>query len=160
MYQIYKVENSDTLDGIANKFGITAQKLREINGLTELYPGGYILVPSNQSMNNSLPQNNYSDTDVPFYMTYIVKQGDNVYAIAKEYGIPYETLLRLNGLNKNDYIYPGQQLMIPRRNSGVYITTETDTLNSFYNKYKNNWESFLAQNQSIYIVPDQMISYQ
>ena len=56
VYQIYKVEGSDTLDSIARRFDITVDKLREINGLGELYPGGYILVPSsnisNQNNNN------------------------------------------------------------------------------------------------------------
>lgn len=160
MYQIYKVENSDTLESIAKKVGISVQKLREINGLTELYPGGYILVPGNQNMSNFMDTNTSMNTDTSIYMTYTVKQGDNVYAIAREYGIPYETLLRLNGLNKNDYIYPGQQIMIPRRDSGTYVTTDSDTLVSLYDKYGNNWESFLAQNQTIYVVPDQMITYQ
>jgi len=158
VYQIYKVENTDTLESIANKFGITVQKLREINGLGELYPGGYILVPGqNTTTQTSIKQ---MSVDSSMYTTYIVKQGDNVYAIAREYGVPYETLLRVNGLNRDDYIYPGQQLMIPRSGSGIYVTTETDTIGSIYNKYKNNWDAFLEQNQKISVVPDQMITFQ
>ena len=152
MYQIYKVEESDTLESIAHKFGISVQKLREINGLGEIYTGGYLLVPgqtSNQMLTNS------SD----LYTVYIVKQGDNVYAIAREYGVPYETLLRINGLNKDDYIYPNQQLLIPKSTSGIYVTKESDTLETLYNMYKNNWTSFLEQNKTIYVVPDQMITY-
>lgn len=155
MYQIYKVEGSDTLDSIARRFDITVDKLREINGLGELYPGGYILVPSSNISN----QNNNNMTSGTDYITYVVKQGDNMYAIAREYNVPFETLLRINGLNKNDYIYPGQQIIIPRTESGVYVTTETDTIESIYNKYKDNWDSFLSQNKTIYIVPDQMIMY-
>lgn len=156
MYQIYKVESSDTLDSIARKFNISVDKLREINGLGELYPGGYILVPSGNMSNQNTNNDMISGTD---YMTYVVKQGDNMYAIAREYGVPYETLLRVNGLNKADYIYPGQQIMIPRVGSGIYVTTEADTIDSIYNKYKDNWDTFLMQNKNIYIVPDQMITY-
>ena len=156
MYQIYKVEGSDTLDSIARKFNISVDKLREINGLGELYSGGYILVPAGNMTN----QNNSNDMNYGTdYITYLVKQGDNMYAIAREYGVPFETLLRVNGLNKSDYIYPGQQIMIPRVGSGIYVTTETDTIESIYNKYKDNWDMFLAQNKTIYIVPDQMITY-
>ena len=156
MYQIYKVESSDTLDSIARKFNISVDKLRDINGLGELYPGGYILVPSGNMFNQNTNNDMISGTD---YMTYIVKQGDNMYAIAREYGVSYETLLRINGLNKADYIYPGQQIMIPRVGSGIYVTTEADTIDSIYNKYKDNWDTFLMQNKNIYIVPDQMITY-
>lgn len=152
MYQIYKVEASDTLENIAQKFGISVEKLREINGLGEIYTGGYILVPGQMT-------GQQMDTNSQLYTTYIVKQGDNVYAIAREYGVPYETLLSINGLNKNDYIYPNQQLLIPRSGSGIYVTKETDTLESLYEKYGNNWNSFLEQNKTIYVVPDQMITY-
>ena len=152
MYQIYKVEASDTFENIAQKFGISIEKLREINGLGEIYAGGYILVPS-QITGQQI------DDSLQLYTSYIVKQGDNVYAIAREYGVPYETLLSINGLNKNDYIYPNQQLLIPRLGSGVYVTKENDTVKSLYDKYGNNWNSFLEQNKTIYVVPDQMIIY-
>ncbi len=148
MYQIYKVESSDTLEKIAHKFGTSIEKLREINGLGDIYAGGYILVP-NQMMKH--------DSDL--YMTYIVQKGDNAYAIARQYGVPYETLLRINGLDENDYIYPNQQLLIPRNSNEVYVTKDTDTIQSLYNAYKNNWDSFLSQNQTIYVVPDQMVTY-
>lgn len=148
MYQIYKVEASDTLENIARRFGTSVEKLREINGLGDIFAGGYILVPGKTPNSNS-----------DLYTTYMVKQGDNVYAIAREHGVPYETLLRINGLDKDDYIYPNQQLLIPKASSGIYVTKETDTIESLYNTYKNNWDSFLQQNKTIYVVPDQMITY-
>lgn len=133
----------DTLDQIANKFGTTVSTLREINGLEDIYPGSYIIVPNNSSE----------------YDYYIVKQGDNIYAIARQYGISYETLLRVNGLNPDDYIYPNQQILIPKANSGIYVTKETDTIQSLYNTYGNRWNEFLSQNKDIYVIPDQMISF-
>lgn len=152
MYQIYKIEESDTLDTIARKFGTTVEKLRQINGLGDIYTGGYILVPS-QVSNQMMSYNS------ELYSVYTVQKGDNMYAIAREYGIPYETLLRINGLKEDDYIYPNQQILIPKETSGIYVTKESDTIGSLYNVYKNNWDSFLAQNQTIYVVPDQMITY-
>lgn len=143
MYQIYMVESMDTLDQIANKFGTTVSTLREINGLEDIYPGSYIIVPNNSSE----------------YDYYIVKQGDNIYAIARQYGVSYETLLRVNGLNPDDYIYPNQQILIPKANSGIYVTKETDTIQSLYNTYGNRWNEFLSQNKDIYVIPDQMISF-
>lgn len=144
MYQIYMVESNDTLDQIANKFGTTVSILREINGLEDIYPGSYIIVPNNNSN---------------LYDYYIVKQGDNIYAIARQYGVSYDTLLKINGLNPDDYIYPNQQILIPKPGSGVYVTKETDTIQSLYNMYGNRWDEFLTQNKDVYVMPDQMISF-
>lgn len=152
MYQIYKIGESETLDTIARKFGTTVENLRQINGLGDVYSGGYILVPSQMS-------NQMVNSNSELYNVYTVQKGDNIYAIAREYGIPYETLLRINGLKDEDYIYPNQQILIPKTDSGIYVTKETDTLSSLYDKYKNNWNSFLEQNKTIYVVPDQMITY-
>ena len=146
MYQIYRVESSDTLEQIARKFGTTVERLREINGMGEIYSGGYILVPSGLTNSGS-----------ELYEYYTVKKGDNIYSIARQYGVDYDTVLRLNGLNPDDYIYPNQQIMIPKSNSGVYITKETDTIQSLYDKYGSNWNEFLSKNKNIYVLPDQMI---
>lgn len=146
MYQIYKVESSDTLDSIANKFGISVDKLREINGFGNILPGGYILVPNMVQSDN-------------LYYYYIVKNGDTLYSIARKYNVSYDTLLRLNGLNSSDYIYPNQEILIPKSDKGIYITKENDTIQSLYDKYGNNWSEFLIQNKNILVVPDQMVTY-
>lgn len=150
MYNIYKVEPNDTLSSIANKFGVSIDSLEKINGMTNatpVYPGSYILVPMNMTMGSQ--DDNYN--------TYIVKTGDNVYAIAKLFGVPYETILKINGLNAGDFIYPNQQLLIPKQNANIYMTTGNETIQSLYEKYKNDWENFLKNNQLIYIVADQII---
>ena len=48
---------------------------------------------------------------------YVVKQGDSLYKIAKEYGVTVNDLLEANGL-KNALIYPNQVLIIPLNNNG------------------------------------------
>ena len=37
-------------------------------------------------------------------------------------------LAQLNGINKSDYIYPNQTLLIPKAGSILYITAAGDTL--------------------------------
>ncbi|MES0447857.1 MAG: LysM domain-containing protein, partial [Desulfobacterales bacterium] len=44
--------------------------------------------------------------------TYLVKRGDTAFKIAKEYRMPLEQLLQLNGLSPRSKIYPNQQLYI------------------------------------------------
>lgn len=44
---------------------------------------------------------------------YTVKKGDNPYRIGQNFNTDYNWILAMNNLDKNDYIYPNQQLMIP-----------------------------------------------
>ena len=81
MYKIYQVGN-ETLNDIAAKFNTTIEALEKLNGIQSVIPGSYIIIPNTES----------SD-----YTTYIVKQGDNLYAIARAYQVDYPTLLKING---------------------------------------------------------------
>lgn len=146
MYSIYQIQVGDTLDTIANKVGTTKQILLTINGLvdTNLVPGNYIVIP----MNVNLP-----------FTTYTVKKGDNIYEIAREYGVDYETLLEINGLNKDDYIYPDQEIIIPNKNFNVYVTRDNDSLATVAAKLGANQVDLIRDNATIYLLPEQLILY-
>ena len=45
---------------------------------------------------------------------YVVKKGDTPYSIARKYNIKLDQLLRMNGLDDQAKIYPGQELNIPK----------------------------------------------
>ena len=139
MYKIYQVGN-ETLSDIAKKFNTTVEDLERINGISSVIPGSYIIIPNSTSE----------------YTTYIVKQGDNMYAIAREYGVDYETLLKLNGLNENDYIYPNQEIMIPT--SKMYVTNGNETINEILNKLQIKMEN-IKNIGDLYILKDQIIKF-
>ncbi len=46
-------------------------------------------------------------------MYHVVRPGENLYRIGKAYGIPYQTIARVNGISDPARIYPGQRLRIP-----------------------------------------------
>ena len=50
-----------------------------------------------------------------FYTTYEIKKGDNLYNISKEFNVNTKLLAQLNGLDLDDYIYPGQVLLVPKK---------------------------------------------
>ena len=107
MYKIYQVEYGDTIDIIASKTGSTPNTIKNINGFNgdgDLVVGSLIIVPKEENQ---------------AFQTYKIKQGDSIYSIARKYNVDPETLLLLNGLNKDEYIYPNQELMVP--NSDVVI---------------------------------------
>ncbi|MGH1461703.1 MAG: peptidoglycan DD-metalloendopeptidase family protein [Neptuniibacter sp.] len=53
-----------------------------------------------------------SNSETPSPNTYIVRKGDTLYSIAFRYGIEYRALARLNNIDQNYSIYPGQRLKL------------------------------------------------
>ena len=95
---------------------------------------------------------------------YVVKKGDSLYKIAKEYGVTVNELLTINGLN-NALIYPDQVLIIPLNNNGEiifmeYIVKENDTLESIASKYKISLKDLDNYNnlEKVYLAGDQVLT--
>ncbi len=140
MYQVYQVGLNDNLEGIATKFGISKEELKRINGLANdnIVVGSYIIVPNKLNNNNN---------------SYITQPGDTMYSIAKKYNVDLNTLLAFNGLNKNDYIYPNQEILIPKRR--MYITKENEKVIDIINKLNIDPNKL----SDLYLVQDQVIEY-
>ncbi|MBR2833710.1 MAG: LysM peptidoglycan-binding domain-containing protein [Bacilli bacterium] len=146
MYKIYQVVNGDTIEGIAGRLGISVDTLVNLNGLAvgrELVPGSYIVIPKGEAL----------------FDKYVVQKGDNMYAIARNYGLNPMELVKLNGLNPNDIIYPGDEILIPKNDTGFYITESGDTLSKVLGALRLSLNDFTDQNQTIYLLPDQLIVY-
>ncbi len=147
MYKIYQINSGDTLKNIADRIGTTVEFLSQINGIDETYelmPGMNIIIPV---------------TEDSIYIKYITKKGDNMYEIAKQYNQDYKDLLKINGLNANDYIYEGQEILIPKSNIKYYITKENDTIKGISSKVGESVYEILDNNENLYVIPDQLIIY-
>ena len=119
----YTVKKGDSLWSIANKFGITVKKLKEINKLsTNILKVGQVLKIS--PVDEVIPDE---------YLLYTVKKGDSLWDIAKEYGTTVETLKNINNLD-NSNLTINQQIFIPKdtkssaENKNIYIVKKGDTL--------------------------------
>lgn len=94
---IYVVQTGDTIEMIANQYGMSVEKLIRDNELTDpkhLVPGEDIVIvyPS---------------------QTYTVQEGDTLASIADFHNITVNELLRNNPyLSDREYIYPGEMLTI------------------------------------------------
>lgn len=145
MYEIYDIKDGDTLESIAYKYDITVQDIKDINGdVSNFRAGGNIIVPKKRNA---------------YFDTYSIKKGDSLYAISKEYGLSPSLLAGLNGLNLNDYIYPGDSIMVPKSGVSVYITAQGDTVDSVIRGMNANRDVFLKENDRIYLYPGQLIVY-
>lgn len=144
MYGIYQVTSDDTLDSVAKEVGISKEELKKLNGIImdmALRPGSFLIVPK------------YDDS----YEKYIVKKGDNLYAIAKKYGVDYLSLLKLNGLDEGDYIYPEEVLIIPRGRK-AYVTEE-ETIESIAQKIGKPIEEIMKINPTLVVLENQVVRY-
>ena len=101
----YVVRQGDTLDAIANRFGVTEQDILRINpGISALpQPGESICVPSLRCPEGTL---------------YVVHKGDTFTSIAKEYGITVAQLSAANPFVEPDVIVIGQVLCVPVKEEG------------------------------------------
>ena len=147
MYEIYKVQTGDTLDSIANKYGTTQALLLQINGLPDSYtplPNSEIIVPLNQNST---------------YKYYTVKKGDNMYRIDEENNVNYELLLQINGLEKDDYIYPNQTILLPQNGLSLYLTKQGDTLSEILENFNTTYQEIKEKNPNIYLAPEQIIVF-
>ena len=80
-----------------------------------------------------------------------------MYAIARQYNINPDLLAILNGLNSQDYIYPGQEILIPKSNYSYYVTKDGDTLDIVAEKFNVPHQEMLNTNETIYLLPGQLL---
>lgn len=148
MYDIYTIQEEDTLDSIAEKFGTTKEKLYELNlnfdPIEYFVPGNKIIVPVSKPS---------------AFEYYTVKKGDTLYNIARQFNIDPTKLAEINGLDNSDYIYDNQVLLVPKDGVEIIITKQGDTFEKITKNLDATALDLLFQNQNIYLLPDQLITY-
>ncbi len=145
MFDKYTIKPGDTLNSIANKFNTKPQVILEINNIyypEDLRAGMDIIIPKEKEQ---------------YFNYYTIEKGDSLYKIAQKYNINPTLLASLNGLNMEDYIYPNQEILIPKSGYSYYITAEGDTLKNVADMFKISEESLLKQNPTIYLLKDQIL---
>ena len=94
-YIKYTIKSGDNLYSIANKYGTTVNKIKELNNLSSN------IIKVNQVL--KIPNN---------YITYVVKKGDTLWDIAKKYNTTVSTLKKLNNLTTTT-LQINQKLLVP-----------------------------------------------
>lgn len=141
----YRIQKGDSLASIAKKFNTSIEELENLNSrayLNDLRVGMDIIIPKNQDQ---------------YFSVYNIEAGDSLYKIARKYNINPELLASLNGLDMDDYIYPNQELLIPKSGYSYYITAEGDTLDTVSDMFKTSKENVLRNNPTIYLLKDQVL---
>ena len=124
----YVVKSGDTLWSIAKKFGVSVDDLKEKNNLTSnaLSINQVLLIPTTE------------EEPVTTGEYYTVVAGDNLYAIARRFGLTVDELKSLNHLTSNN-LSIGQKLLVKASgetsNGNVYVVKSGDTLYKIANQY-------------------------
>ena len=95
----YVVKSGDTMYAIARRFNTSVDTIKSLNNLSSntLQIGQVLKIPTSAGVN---------------YITYIVKNGDTLYAIARRYDKTVNEIKNLNNLT-SDILQIGQSLKIP-----------------------------------------------
>jgi LysM repeat protein len=124
----YIVKSGDTLWSIAKKNNLSVDNLKKYNNLKSnlLFVG--------QTLKLSAPKTPVTEDDAA--NKYVVKPGDNLYAISKMYKVSVDDLKKVNNIN-NDIISIGQILTIPPSNNQyeTYEVKKGDTLYSIARRF-------------------------
>ncbi|MGD2146396.1 MAG: LysM peptidoglycan-binding domain-containing protein [Anaerolineae bacterium] len=103
---IHTVQRGENLYRIGLRYGVTVNALVAANGLrnaNHVWVGQRLVVPTGSSPSSSATSSG----------VHVVRRGENLYRIARSYGLSYYTLASANGIANPNHIYVGQRLTIP-----------------------------------------------
>lgn len=145
MFDQYRLKPGDTLRSVAKKFETNESTLKDLNNIyysDSIRAGMDIIVPKNTNT---------------YFSYYTIESGDSLYGIARRYNINPELLASLNGLEMDDFIYPGQEILIPKSEYSYYITKDGDTLDTVSGMFKISKNKLLDNNSTIYLQSGQIL---
>ena len=98
-------KNGDTLFKLSKQYGVPLKELmhkNNFNDATKIVEGEVIIIP--------LEKNNKTNNN----LTYKVKEGDNLYKIARVYNVNVKDIISINQLDKESYLIPNQIILLPK----------------------------------------------
>ncbi|PCH63824.1 MAG: hypothetical protein COC19_00570 [SAR86 cluster bacterium] len=105
----YRVRSGDNLWSIARKFNLKSKDIAHLNQISVdalLHPGQVLRLGSTQLLASSSLNSGSVTVD------YLVKSGDSIDRIARNFSLQVEDILTWNKLSASAYIYPGQLIKL------------------------------------------------
>lgn len=113
--QTYTVQPGDSLYRIAQIYGLTVEQIASANGITNpsrIFPGQVLVIPNGSGSSGSTGTT-----------TYVVKAGDTLWAISRQFDTTVDRLVQLNGLSNANLLRVGQTLIVPTEVTSTPTTT-------------------------------------
>jgi len=126
----HKVRKGETMAAIAQRYGMSAARLGEMNGISAnatLRVGRRLNLPEQlpRTLSGAAPAvavaaaesappsaANATAASAPLGEFYVVRRGDSLELISSRVGVPQAELLKMNSLRNPDFLYEGQRLRI------------------------------------------------
>jgi membrane-bound lytic murein transglycosylase D len=140
----HRVRKGDTMAAVAQRYGLTAARLAEMNGMSanaqlragrrlnlpeqlpRLLTAANAAPPTPASVTSPSPEN-ATAASAPAESFYVVRRGDSLQAIAARVRVPEGQLLRMNALKDPDRLYEGQRLRIAGELTAEIAAREPDS---------------------------------
>jgi membrane-bound lytic murein transglycosylase D len=151
----YIVQTGDNLSVIARSFNTSAEILRKMNYLgnsSRIYVGQALKLPVDKKGMAAKSQNIPAPAASKNTHTYVVKEGDTVWDIARRFGVSTATLRSLNGLSNSARIQVGQSLkvigspMAALQDQLTYIVKRGDTLHDIARAFGTTVKALMQTN--------------
>jgi murein DD-endopeptidase MepM/ murein hydrolase activator NlpD len=114
--EVYVVQPGDTLFAIALRFGVTAADFAAANNLSNpnlIFVGQRLIIPGNRPVVEPAIVTQSDEDRSRSPEVYVVQPGDTLFTIASRFGLTVTDVVVANGIRNPDYLYVGQQLVIP-----------------------------------------------
>lgn len=135
---LYEVKQGDTPWGIAREFQIPVRLLLEANNLTEksiLRVGQKLVIPL--SGDGRLKTSERASTQGAAQpQVHIVRQGDSLWRISRQYGVDMKSLMRANGLTETSILQVGMRLVIPKETGRTAVASSSSA---------TSWETYTVK---------------
>ena len=108
-WQRHRIVRGDSLIRIARRYGVTAEAIRQTNGIrgSRIRAGDALMIPLSDSVTLAASSSNRQARQ---RVRYRVRKGDSLYTIAKRFQVRIADLKRWNSVGR--YIHPGQRLNV------------------------------------------------
>lgn len=135
----YTVRSGDTIQSIADSFGVTTDALLQYNGIIDpnrIFRGQVLKIPTGVV---TPPQ------------THLVQPGETLQWIAERYNVTTESIIEINDITNTSRLTVGQVLTLPATGGPSIFTTEHvvqpgQTLRIIGDLYGISWEELAAAN--------------
>lgn len=147
-YITYTVKRGDSLYSIANKYNTTVDKIKKNNNLTtnNLSIGQVLIiedVDNKEEIEECYGSGYEASND---YQEYVVKRGDSLYSIARQFNTTVDNIISANNLTSSN-LSIGQILKIPTQKSQTtYTVKKGDSLYSIATKFNTTVNDIKSKN--------------
>jgi LysM repeat protein len=144
------VKPGETLSEIAERYGVSVQRLMQLNGLKDakdLWAGSRIQVPGAGSASPGRTGGSSGAGN------YTVKPGETLSEIAERYGVSVQRLMQLNGLKDAKDLWAGSRIQVPGTASTARPTAAKPVVNRNAKEHKVMPGETLSEIADLYGVP-------